>query len=1136
METFDIKQYISTYIRRLNVNSNESSNYSNPIANFNTAIAILTNTVIYNDLPLKVIDEFENDIKWMEEGDIEEFSNPFITHLNPESKLFITSFVDEDLNKIDRSASGVLMMHDIAKNHGYRYQICINKEIPKIMRLIKRLHMDAKDVIIMNEEAMNTIMMMNKHYVQNNLVTINQSANDNKIESSIRLRPYQQEYIDFMNEHNRSILKLPCGMGKSMIMMYHIIQHGKLSVILVPNVALVDQFYNNVLKTFKAFNKETPEIHRLSTKYKEVEIVDDSKQQVIIAVYNSFVNIIVSRLMTKRIEDNEENTIYKYESFPYLYIDEAHHIILPSNKKHNDNVKYILEKYMSEAGVVNTDEEDSFMDALNKLPNYTKAFSNLLFMFANKCCQNYAFFSATIEPANFSKYNMFAAIEEGYLCKLNVDILIDKNYGNKEIDTKTKIKNLSTYLSKSEHQSIIIYTSRVKTARKIQKNLPFESAVITGSMSPTLRQECFENFLQKKIRALLTVNCISEGVDLPCADTAIFFDDKHSIINIIQCVGRIMRKDPTKVSSTLVIPAYNDDDIDNIYTNILSTINGELGYGSVDIRRLTNVRFSIDSKHETLDIRRKIYHKIYEYNSGLFNEIALNSKLKMCSLHYSYNKDIPSLDTEISSTNGPDGKCFNINQFVHDNLHLDNEAGKGLRDIYKEVLNKKPTSCEHKQLSKSSSASKHKSLAKMSSSSNASDKLSSASDVPVKETVSKNINTKVLPIEEIKDSYRKDGKLLRTKILLGHLAEHGVNSTIDDETTFLVEAGVLRLNKHKHKLIHDMDKFFAVYSKESKTPVKKTVSKEIDSKISETNPIQTIVSSNEPYRKVLTMDEINECVDMTHKRIKTSILMKLLNAHNFVTNLRYEIECLSANNIVRTHKNGHTRIHNMQVFIDTYLSDGTKVKQPEINRKVLTNEELTNCLNSGELLITKLVEKLYKYEVYTNMDYETKDLLEKKIIKICNNNDRYVINMDAFMNRYLKQETVQSIHHEYKDLLIFKHYLEKGINSDGLIQLINEYYKKNTPDENNGIYIRMFNQIRKLKQVCISTAFNDVYTSIKTQIRKQYGKYKCTILRVDYSIPELTNSEQINEYRTVNNMLSLYDNNNEFLAYDIIEY
>ena len=751
-QQFDIKKYISVYVKQLNFTLNASLNY-NIYANFDAAISILTNTVIYKDLPLDIIEQFENSINWDEERD-EEYEQPFITHLNPTNKLFITSFLDTDLNKIDSAAYGIQFMYDIAQNHDYTYKIVLNKEIPKILNVCKRLRIQTDNILIVNDESIKTILMINQTYLQNDVIESNEHAHEGKDDmkskdkdkdtsssrneeikgvemkvivdveqpkqrhevpraeplEKIKLRDYQKKYIDFMNKNNRSILKLPCGMGKSLIMIYHMMTHHQHSVVLVPNVALVDQFYNSIINIYSSFNVSFPEIHKLSTKDKDLEIYDIKNQQIIVSVYNSFVNLFIKPLIVSKSKfTNEQNfpsgklcganqkecisssasSILEFKYFPYIYIDEAHHVILPSNKKQLENVDYLLELYDSEADTNKSSESNpDFIDTLHSLPNLSFAFSNLLYIFSQTFCQHSAFFSATINPSNFSLYNMFAAIKDGYLCKLNIDIVIDENYSRIQINKEEKINTFAIYLSKSPYQSIIIYTTRVQTAKDIQKKLPFKTAVITGSMSSSLRQQHFKDFTNHKIRALLTVNCISEGVDLPCADTAVFFDDRKSIINIIQCVGRVMRNYEGKLSSTLVIPAYNDDDIDSIYQNILSIINGELGYGSADIRRSVRIKFNTISKQKISEIKKKVFTKVYEYNEGYFNKISLNSKLSLCSYFYSLKKCVPGLDISFRDSKLPDGSYFDLQQFVHDNLYLDNEAGKGLRKIYGIELSK----------------------------------------------------------------------------------------------------------------------------------------------------------------------------------------------------------------------------------------------------------------------------------------------------------------------------------------------------------------------------------------------------------------------------------------------------------------
>lgn len=326
-----------------------------------------------------------------------------------------------------------------------------------------------------------------------------------------------------------------------------------------------------------------------------------------------------------------------------------------------------------------------FIETINKLPNYGAAFSSLLYAFSYSYCDHSYYFSATINPSNFSKYNMFAAISAGYLCRLNIDLIVDENYNQKDITPEVKITNLIEYLKKSSYKSIIVYTSRCKTANSICKELmknDFRSAVVTAKMGETERSLVFDKFKNHDLRCLLTVNCISEGVDLPNADTAVFFDEKKSIINIIQCVGRVMRLCDGKLSSTLVVPAYSDDDMESLYKNILSVVNGELGYGSIDLRRILTVKFNGRSKSKIESIKPFVKRKIYEYNEAYFEKISVWNKIRRCAYFYHQRHEIPTLNMTMPECYMSDGTYFDLQQFVHDNLRTDNLAGRELRKLY----------------------------------------------------------------------------------------------------------------------------------------------------------------------------------------------------------------------------------------------------------------------------------------------------------------------------------------------------------------------------------------------------------------------------------------------------------------------
>lgn len=55
-------------------------------------------------------------------------------------------------------------------------------------------------------------------------------------------------------------------------------------------------------------------------------------------------------------------------------------------------------------------------------------------------------------------------------------------------------------------------------------------------------------------RVLSNARCLSEGVDVPALDAVIFFDTRESMVDIVQAVGRVMRKAPGKDVGHIILP------------------------------------------------------------------------------------------------------------------------------------------------------------------------------------------------------------------------------------------------------------------------------------------------------------------------------------------------------------------------------------------------------------------------------------------------------------------------------------------------------------------------------------------------------------------------------------------------------
>lgn len=81
---------------------------------------------------------------------------------------------------------------------------------------------------------------------------------------------------------------------------------------------------------------------------------------------------------------------------------------------------------------------------------------------------------------------------------------------------------------------------------------------IDGSMSAPERDELL-NWIKSDVeegdcRVLTNVRCLSEGVDVPSLDAVLFLSARNSQVDVVQSVGRVMRKSPGKKCGYIIIP------------------------------------------------------------------------------------------------------------------------------------------------------------------------------------------------------------------------------------------------------------------------------------------------------------------------------------------------------------------------------------------------------------------------------------------------------------------------------------------------------------------------------------------------------------------------------------------------------
>jgi superfamily II DNA or RNA helicase len=102
------------------------------------------------------------------------------------------------------------------------------------------------------------------------------------------------------------------------------------------------------------------------------------------------------------------------------------------------------------------------------------------------------------------------------------------------------------------------------TDRLASGGIRLQAAYVSGDMTAGERAQRLDELRRADGHAVLLANarCLTEGVDVPALDGVVFVDPRWSPIDIVQAVGRVIRKSPDKTIGTIVIPVLVPDHAD----------------------------------------------------------------------------------------------------------------------------------------------------------------------------------------------------------------------------------------------------------------------------------------------------------------------------------------------------------------------------------------------------------------------------------------------------------------------------------------------------------------------------------------------------------------------------------------------
>lgn len=223
-------------------------------------------------------------------------------------------------------------------------------------------------------------------------------------------------------------------------------------------------------------------------------------------------------------------------------------------------------------------------------------------------------------------YPWATAISDGYLDDYRVvimgvtrrqmfDLLRDETHLHVESPGAPDLRTLAaqTVLAQAARQyglrRVIAFCHRLDAAREFVRSLPSTLARIdphkrpkgtvhaeriTGSHTHTQREKILNTLREPPggWTVLANVRCLSEGVDVPAVDSVLFTHPKRSQVDIVQAVGRALRRSGTgQNTATVIVPIVVPDSDEEI---------GDLEPG--EFRTLWQVLWALRAHDETLGI------------------------------------------------------------------------------------------------------------------------------------------------------------------------------------------------------------------------------------------------------------------------------------------------------------------------------------------------------------------------------------------------------------------------------------------------------------------------------------------------------------------------------------------------------
>ena len=417
---------------------------------------------------------------------------------------------------------------------------------------------------------------------------------DNKFKPAVLRVPrkHQQKAIDaaeqyFIEEdNNRGKLSHPCASGKSLTG-YWIAERFNANMVLVavPSLALVRQVIKDYLRETLARGINANWIAVCSDNLKEL---DDGDNTTLPQDLGIKIHTHVDEIAAWLKQSNSELTYVfsTYQSgralaeasqiadvrFDLGIFDEAHRTVgkrdaLFSHLLFDENITISRRVFMTTTERHYRGNSDQFV-SMSHPDIYGETFDSLSFKEALES-----------DPPILCDYKIVTMVvtrdEISQLIENNLYVKPDAGQWDDEVEAqmlasavalrkvmqKNPIKHAVSF-----HRSIARAKAFQKTQDLLTQAIPSFSKLdtfhVTGATPTAKRSQELERFVQSSRSLITNARCLTEGVDVPGIDCVLFADPRRSTVDIVQAVGRALRRAEGKEYGYVVIPVLIDANIE----------------------------------------------------------------------------------------------------------------------------------------------------------------------------------------------------------------------------------------------------------------------------------------------------------------------------------------------------------------------------------------------------------------------------------------------------------------------------------------------------------------------------------------------------------------------------------------------